>query len=323
MSVNCVSMVFFSFHCDIKDSNFLDFRAEEQSLPIKSRVGLDEKISISNECKGCHRLFMVSTIFWHVNQSISCKTAYSAREIQAFKDWSKDRKNQRYFEKHKHKEKPRDRRSVKGKAFYKVFEKAFYDACNSFHKFLCSKAYEIVKEKEHYDDIYDKTIDSVFELELLKDSATNSIFSQDCTNTTLDDLIEFGMKNAFEKGLKDNLQKIANSIALKAWKDDKGVKFQDCVHNTRNVWYKKMFAKFYHHASFGNVYEKVFDRWIKNCENEKWFFDAILEASKSKVIEEMIDFMNEEIDKEFWSTKNHQSTWSDWLRNEKQNPYPR
>ena len=50
------------------------------------------RVSISTQCNACEKYFTESTIFKHISHSYSCKAEYSNEEIQAFKDWARQRK---------------------------------------------------------------------------------------------------------------------------------------------------------------------------------------------------------------------------------------
>ena len=71
--------------------------AEKDSSPKKgssSSSSLDNQpINISTQCKFCKEDFTEKTIFKHISIKKTCKSAYTKKELQVFKQWSKERNN--------------------------------------------------------------------------------------------------------------------------------------------------------------------------------------------------------------------------------------
>ena len=58
----------------------------------------DENATVSTTCKGCNKDFTPSTIFKHVSHRVSCKAAYSMKEIQLFRLWKRKRDKESLWE---------------------------------------------------------------------------------------------------------------------------------------------------------------------------------------------------------------------------------
>ena len=61
-------------------------RSPEYDIPSTST-----NTSVSTTCKSCKKEFAVSTIFKHVSHRPTCKANYTNEEIQAFKNWKRER----------------------------------------------------------------------------------------------------------------------------------------------------------------------------------------------------------------------------------------
>ena len=106
--------------------------------------------AVTTRCKRCNVVFEKSTILKHIVHSKSCKVLYSKEEIQSFRNWTRERKqekrkgsynssrrrasyqlNKARIAKNYHEtfgkfiEKPMDRYSLKGRSFAKIYDKAF------------------------------------------------------------------------------------------------------------------------------------------------------------------------------------------------------
>ena len=64
------------------------------NIPSCSHQTFVDKVSVSNHCKGCDKDFEASTILKHLSHTASCKSAYSIKEIQAFRNMKKKRRNE-------------------------------------------------------------------------------------------------------------------------------------------------------------------------------------------------------------------------------------
>ena len=243
-----------------------------------------------------------------------------------YQEWARDRRNERRRELHHEKvgkfiEKQSDRDTLKGKSFTKCFEKCFLEASERFRFCLREEARSIVKEAENYNDVCDKTLDSVFDCDLWK-KAAESYLSQNCeyinglrkdpndiydcqskpevpclchcSDSVLYDVIEAGMNRAFEDALERNITSISKSIAFKAW-DKSPYGFERKMFGSfKENLYKKTFAKFYHEESFLHAYEEAYNHSIeslkkdvdKNCEkNFDWkLFNSITDEPNVRCI---------------------------------------
>ena len=263
-------------------------------------------VEVSNCCKACKAPFTKSSILKHVSHSDECKSSYSQKEIQSFSNLKRERRNKsrkklynkterherhlrnkttvmkKYHEKvGRYIEKPSDRRSLKGQAFVKIFDEAFDDPCNEF--FLTNirtEADDIVSKDEHYNDISDKTLDSIFSQELWRKSITHFTrevcqnFSYEkfhkpclfhCPDSALADLIEFSMTSSFDKTLEENIIKISKGLARKAWSHP-DINLQK-IRLQKDQIYKKVFAEFYHDDSYLSIYNKAFDDCLDDVMN--------------------------------------------------------
>lgn len=142
-----------------------------------------------------------------------------------------------------------------------------------------------------------------------------------CSPEILNGRTESGMSKIFENTLNITCTKIARSIAFKAWDEFGGTNFKACILNARDELYKKTFAKFYHDDSFIEIYKEAY----KNSQDSEiiprgLLFYNILAASKRGVMKKFLDFLNVGLQTEFPITNNHIDIWSNWLREEKQNP---
>ena len=274
--------------------------SKDTSTSDKPKDDSDANVVVSTKCKVCHVDFEQKTIYKHISNKASCKAKYSNEEIKVYQEWARDRRNEKrrksydpvksrnkYHEKvGKFIEKQSDRESLKGRSFTKVFEKYFIEATERFRLCLRQEARSIVKEEENYNDVRDKTLDSVFDCDLWKKEATKSYVSQDCeyinglrkdphniydcqskpevpclchcSDSVLYDIIEAGMQRAFENSLEENITSISKSIAFKAW--DKPPGFERKLFGWfKGDLYKKVFAKFYHDESFLQAYEEAYN----------------------------------------------------------------
>lgn len=281
---------------------------------------------------------------------------YCAGELKAFQNWKIDRKNEKLREKYynkigKFKEKPKDRRTPKGKSFCRMFNEEFDHVSNSFHESLYQKAYETVRMKEHFYDICDKTLDFVFESQMWKLSSQDCMWLSyfkgsilkkhdrkqpeqnrcsfkskpdipclgHCTDSVLNNWVESSLEAAYEKTLEENLQKISKSITLKAWEKAGESNFKKIILKSKDDLYRKAFAKFYHDNSFIQICNDAEASILGDVRNDMQLIDMIL--AKSEVVKKLMsDFIKEKFDKEIYITEDHLNTWSNWLREEKKVP---
>ena len=196
-----------------------------------------------------------------------------------------------------------DRQSLKGKACFRVFDIAFKEACKTFYQNLHQKAYEMIKEKEHFNDISDKTLDSIFE----------------SSNEVLEDLLDH-MESTYDYLLEKRLQEISNAIASKAWDKDGGSNFRKSIHDMREQLYKKTFAKFYHDESFIRFYITSYGISLSCFLDKTLFFSSMPEALNEDFMLKLLGYIKEEIYEKVNLTQDHLNSWSNWLKEEKLNP---
>ena len=299
-----------------------------------------KSVTVTTRCKNCNVLFNRSSIRKHISHSI-CKASYSEEEQREFRKWTDKTKSEkrkvsynstkrklayekdkakiaskyqenkakiaskyqenkakiaeRYYEKvGKYKEKPIDRFSLEGQSFIKVYDQAFEVACSNFVKHLITEAVIFLHESEYYDEIYEKTFDSIFTSKLWMNYFEDDHFSKNCEETSwktkylnlhpkvpelcpyvyskipcqfhcsdllLVELIEKSMDLAFERSLEKNTSKIATALARKSYGNPcYSDYFEHQIQNKfKKLTYKKIFAKFYHDAAFVSIYNAAFD----------------------------------------------------------------
>lgn len=324
----------------------------------------DANIVVSTICKVCHGDFEEKTIYKHISNKASCKAEYSNEEIKVYQEWARDRRNERRRELHHEKvgkfiEKQSDRDTLKGKSFTKCFEKCFLEASERFRFCLREEARSIVKEAENYNDVCDKTLDSVFDCDLWK-KAAESYLSQNCeyinalrkdpndiydcqskpevpclchcSDSVLYDVIEAGMNRAFEDALERNITSISKSIAFKAW-DKSPYGFERKMFGSfKENLYKKTFAKFYHDESFLQAYEEAYNHSIeslkkgvdKYCEkNFDWKLFKSITDEPNVIFKEKLDaFLDLNIKTTYPldAKYNNKNIWREWLNKEKLEP---
>ena len=347
--------------------------SKDTSTSDKPKDDSDANVVVSTTCKVCHVDFEQKTIYKHISNKASCKAKYSNEEIKVYQEWARDRRNEKrrksydpvksqnkYHEKvGKFIEKQSDRESLKGKSFTKVFEKSFIEATERFRLCLRGEARSIVKEEENYNDVCDKTLDSVFDCDLWK-KAAKSYLSQDCeyinglrkdpddiydcqskpevpcvwhcSDSVLYDIIEAGMNRAFVDALERNITSISKSIAFKAW-DKSPYGFERKMFGSfKGNLYKKAFAKFYHDESFLQAYGEAYNHSIeslkkgvdKSCEkNFDWkLFNSITDEPNAIFKEKLDAFIDLNIKTTYPldAKYNNKNIWREWLKKEKLEP---
>ena len=68
-----------------KSEELVEVAEEKVSMP-------DGLIKVSNRCKSCKNIFLLSSILYHITRNETCKIQYSEIEVDAFRQWSKQRK---------------------------------------------------------------------------------------------------------------------------------------------------------------------------------------------------------------------------------------
>ena len=355
-----------------KDTSNID-ASKDTSTSDKPKDDYDANVVVSTICKVCHVDFEEKTIYKHISNKASCKAEYSNEEIKVYQEWARDRRNEKrrklydpvksrkkYHEKvGKFIEKQSDRDTLKGKSFTKFFEKCFLEASERFRLCLLDEARSIVKEEENYNDVSDKTLDSVFYCDLWK-KAAESYLSQNCeyinglrkdpnniydckskpevpclwhcSDSVLYDIIEAGMNKAFENALERNITSISKSIASKAW-DKSPYGFERKMFGSfKGNLYKKTFAKFYHDESFLQAYEEAYNHSIesvkkdveKNCEkNFDWKLFKSITDEPNVIFKEKLDaFIDQNIKTAYPldAKYNNKNIWREWLKKEKLEP---
>ena len=157
-------------------------------------------------------------------------------------------------------------------------------------KLIMYASIEILDQKKHLDDISNKILNSVFDLNLWQRAVKHPQFSQNCVernpfeekvaqkncskievynckdkpkipclyhcnNIVLEKMIEFGVNRAYKEALEENLTKIAHSIAFKAWDKPGETDFKMWTDNMKHKLYKILYAEFYHDSSFIKIYD--------------------------------------------------------------------
>ena len=68
-------------------------KSEELVEVVEEKVSMpDGLIKVSNRCKSCKNIFLLSSILYHITRNETCKIQYSEIEVDAFRQWSKQRK---------------------------------------------------------------------------------------------------------------------------------------------------------------------------------------------------------------------------------------
>ena len=76
-------------------SNMMDDskKSEESVEVVEEKVSMpDVLVKVSNRCKSCKNIFLLSSILYHITRNETCKIQYSEIEVDAFRQWSKQRK---------------------------------------------------------------------------------------------------------------------------------------------------------------------------------------------------------------------------------------
>ena len=197
-----------------------------------------------------------------------------------------------------------DRKTIKDRAFVKIFDKAFDHASHEFFVDLCLKIEDLVNENNNNVDTNNETLDS--------------------------------------EVLEDKIIQTTKAMALKLWWHP-FPPFQK-IEDEIKTFYKKIFSNFYHDDSFLEVYNKTYDSSLdevmnshhtccnkltsvdvaicksveKHCEGifERSFFEAFMEAAEEIVLKNMIKFLVKEFEIKFPFTPHHQSRIRNWIKRE-------
>ena len=293
-------------------------------------------VMVSTLCKGCKVLFNSVTIFKHISHSKSCKTIYSDKEIREYEKWANERRNQAKSLKHKSsydplkraqlyqqnkekiakiyhekiskfKEKPKDRASLKGQSFVKIFNKAYDEGCDKFYEQLCKKAHQF-----------------------LIDNFLNDIKEQTLKYTL------------WGKTVEENLIRIAKYIANNSWENEFQPEFQIKARlygKFKDAVYKEAFANFFHNESFLFIYNKCYDQCLdhimtsdpetffsglstveKRCNKlfEMRLLENIVAESKESLVKTMSNFIKNEIEQVLEIDDKKQNVWRRWLEHNQQ-----
>ena len=77
-----------------KSNNMDDSKKSEELVEVaEEKVSMpDGLIKVSNRCKSCKNIFLLSSMIYHITRYKTCKTQYSEIEVDAFRQWSNQRK---------------------------------------------------------------------------------------------------------------------------------------------------------------------------------------------------------------------------------------
>ena len=297
-------------------------------------------IIFSTLCKGCNVLFNELLILNHISHSKPCKALYSDEEIREYEKWTKRRSNQAKSERHKKsydpvkraqlyqqnkakilqrkakkyydtiskfKEKLKDRVSLKGQCFIKIYKKAYTEACNKFFARICKKAHQFLIEN------------------YLKD------VNEEILKYTL-----------WGKTVEENFVNIAKYLAKNSWDNPHQPEFQIEARlngKFKDFVYKEAFANFYHNEIFVSTYNESYDHCLdhimtsyletlysesgyveEHCNKifEKRVLTDIVDKSKESVVENISIFLEEEFEHVIKIDETKQNAWRRWLEHNRQ-----